>query len=276
MLRKEGSDTLNSFILELDSLSYSINQKKLIDRISVKIAKGDIVSIIGPNGSGKSTLVKLISREILPSSGAIIFNGKNNNDWSASELALSRSALSQSSHLSFSFSVLDIIRMGFYPLEALGLRRNDDVINKLLKIFDLEGYSNRIYTTLSGGEQQRVQLARVIAQIWSEGSFEEKLLILDEPTSYLDIKHQAELFNYLNKLNKRGLTIVMVLHDINHAIQKSNKIIMLKNSRLIDYSESGELAASKKINEVFDIDSTLLYNKELTKPIVFLKDKERL
>ena len=229
------------------------------------------MSIIGPNGSGKSTLVKLISKEILPSSGDIIFNGKNNIDWSASELALSRSALSQSSHLSFSFSVLDIIRMGFYPLEALGLRRNDDVINKLLKIFDLEGYSNRIYTTLSGGEQQRVQLARVIAQIWSQGSFEEKLLILDEPTSYLDIKHQAELFNYLNKLNKKGLTIVMVLHDINHAIQKSNKIIMLKNSRLIDYSESGELTASKKINEVFDIDSSLLYNKELSKPIIFFK-----
>ncbi len=260
--------TLNNFILELNSLTYLINQKKLIDNISVKIDTGDIVSIVGPNGSGKSTLVKLISKEILPSSGNVIFKGKNNNDWSASDLALHRSVLSQSSHLSFSFSVLDIVRMGFYPSEVSGHRQNDNVVSQLLSIFDLEQYSQRIYTTLSGGEQQRVQLARVIAQIWSEENFKDKLLILDEPTSYLDIKHQLSLFDFLKKMNQKGLTIIVVLHDLNHAIMISDKIMMLKDSSLINYGRVDEVLNEGKLKQVFDIDFVLFKDKKSNKTFV--------
>ena len=263
--------TLSNFILELNSLTYSINQKKLIDNISVKIKSGDMVSIVGPNGSGKSTLVKLISREILPSSGQVFFQGKNNNDWSASDLALRRSVLAQSSHLSFSFSVLDIVRMGFYPSESSGYKQNDDTIKKLLDIFDLEGYSDRVYTTLSGGEQQRVQLARVIAQIWSDNNFEDKLLVLDEPTSYLDIKHQLSLFKFLKKMNKKGLTVITVLHDLNHAIMISNKIMMLKDGNLINYGKACEVVNEDELKKVFDIDLALFKDKKSNEPFITFK-----
>ena len=239
-------------------MSYLINQKKLIDNLSVKIEVGNIVSIVGPNGSGKSTLVKLISKEISPSTGEIFFQGKNNNDWDAIDLALNRSVLAQSSHLSFSFSVIDIIRMGFYPNELLGATQNMHLINKLLEVFDLDGYSERIYTTLSGGEKQRVQLARVIAQIWSEENLEGKLLILDEPTSYLDIKHQLSLFEFLKKMNEKGLTIITVLHDLNHAIMISDKIMLLKAAKLINYGTVSDVVNDEVLKNVFGVELNVI------------------
>ena len=264
-------------IIELNSLSYQINEKTLLDNLSLKIKEGDMISIIGPNGSGKSTLVKLISGELNPSKGLVLFNNKSNQEWDPIQLALNRSVLSQANHLSFSFSVFDIVMMGRYPAKSLGLNENHHEICKLiLKKFDLIECINRNYTTLSGGEKQRVQLARVIAQIWSKNHFSNKLLILDEPTSYLDIKHQDFLFEFLELLNKKGLTIIMVLHDLNHAIIKSNKIIMLKNSKLIAFGDVNKIIHLDKLSQVFDVKLDLIKNKKLKKPIISFKEKEAL
>ena len=268
----------NKKIIELKSLAYQIGNKKLVQDISLDILSGDMVSIVGPNGSGKTTLIRLISGELKPSSGEVVFLGKKEQDWDSSEIALYRAVLSQSNQLSFPFSVLDIVKMGRHPYSLQEERADSKSISKnVLKAFNLLDCAERKYTTLSGGEKQRVQIARVITQVWSlNQEYKNKLLILDEPTSYLDINHQAELFKFLKNLNKKGLTIIMVLHDLNHAIQKSNKIAMLKNSRLIDYSKSEELVASKKINEVFDAKPSLLYNKELDKPFIFFKNKDTI
>ncbi len=265
-------DIQNKIILELISLSFEINKKKLINNISLKIEEKDMVSIIGPNGSGKSTLIRLISNEISPSSGEVFFQNKLNSAWDPIDLALSRSVLSQSSHLSFPFSVLDIVKMGRYPSKRDNLGINDDDICKyVLNIFDLSDYINRNYITLSGGEKQRVQLARVVVQIWSENKYKNKLLILDEPTSYLDINHQSMLFEFLKDMNKKGLTIIMVLHDLNHAMINSSKIVMLKNANLIAYGKVDEVINNQNLKKVFDIDLALINNKELNKPLITFK-----
>ena len=255
-------------MVELNSLTYHINRKQLVNNISLKIEECDMISIIGPNGSGKSTLVKLISGELDPSSGQVLFKNKCNKDWNPIDLALYRSVLSQNNHLSFSFSVLDIVMMGRYPSKSLGENKNDEQICKtILRKFDLSDYVDRNYITLSGGEKQRVQLARVISQIWSD-DYHGKLLVLDEPTSYLDIKHQVILFDFLKDLNNKGLTIIMVLHDLNHAMLKSNKIIMLKNSHLVAYGSVEEIIKLDKLNEVFDVELSLVDNKDLNKPVI--------
>ena len=262
-------------IIALKSLTYKVNEKKIVRDISLDIINGDIVSIVGPNGSGKTTLIRMISGEIKPSVGTVSILNKAEKDWDLLKLAQHRSVLSQSNQLSFPFSVLDIVKMGRHPYANHNQENNAKIAKKVLKAFKLDNYTKRNYTTLSGGEKQRVQIARVITQLYSMNqNYNNKILILDEPSSYLDINHQEELFVFLKKLNKKGLTIIMVLHDLNQAIQNSNKIIMLKESRLIDYLKSEDLVKSKKIEQVFDIEPTLLYNKELKKPILFFKSKE--
>ncbi len=258
----------NDILLKLDSLSYKINQKKLIDNISLEIKSGDMISIIGPNGSGKTTMIRLISNEIIPTKGSIILKDKNINDWDISELACHRAVLSQSNNLVFPFSVLDIVKMGRFPLNNKGKNIEEDKLcREILDIFDLSDYVNQNYITLSGGEKQRVQLARIIAQLWSE-DYSKKLLILDEPTSYLDIKHQHALFKFLKLLNKKGLTIMMVLHDLNHAFSNSNKTILLKSSKLISFGNTADTINDKILNKVFEIDLKLINYEGLDSPFV--------
>ena len=248
----------------MKSLSFSINDKLLIRDINLDILEGDMVSIIGPNGSGKSTLIKLVSNELSANSGSIIIKDKLNSSWSIKELSKFRAVLTQSGHLSFPFSTFDIIRMGRYPFDA-NKDVNDKICVELIDLLDLNNQIDQVYTTLSGGEKQRVQLARVFAQIWSDNTYEGKILMLDEPTSFLDIKHQYSLFKILKSLNSKGLTIMMVLHDINHALSYSEKIIMLKDSNLMGFGKINEIINSEILEKLFNLKLNLIKNNKTGK-----------
>ncbi len=259
----------NKNLLEIKSIFFKIKDKVILDDISLHIKSGDMVSIIGPNGSGKTTMLKAISNEISITDGEINFINKNISDWDLNDFANKKAVLSQSNNLVFPFSVIDIVKMGRFPLKNKGNQiEENNLCKKILNIFDLDDYVNQNYITLSGGEKQRVQLARVIAQIWSD-DYSKKILILDEPTSYLDIKHQHSLFQFLKELNKKGLTIIMVLHDLNHALLNSNKIAVLKDSKLISFGETKNIITEKLIKKVFEIDLKLINYRGSDTPIIF-------
>ena len=148
-------------------------------------------------------MIKLISNELEQSKGYVFFKVIKNESLDKRYLSRFRSVLTQANYLSFPFSVIDIVKMGRFPFESTK-EDNDDICIKLIKMLDLESHINQNYVTLSGGEKQRVQLARVLAQIWSSESYDDKLLILDEPTSFLDINHQCCLFNLLKEFNNKG------------------------------------------------------------------------
>ncbi len=258
-------------MLKIKSLYYTINKKKIINNISLSVSKNDITTIVGPNGSGKSTLIKLISNEINLHAGEIIFLNKSILKWNINEIAKYRSVLPQSNHLSFPFTVSDVIKMGRFPYIE-NKNKSQKICNKLVEVFDIENNINQNYTTLSGGEKQRVQLARVIGQIWSDNDvYENKLLLLDEPTSYLDIKHQHALFNFLNILNKKGLTIIMVLHDLNHAISYSNKIILMRRGEVVDFGPTDKIINEKNLTKVFNIKLNLVKTNDSNRPIITFK-----
>ena len=240
-------------VLNIDSISYEVNNKSILSDISFKVNQGEMACIIGPNGSGKSTLIKLISGELIPTTGKVVYLNKEIKNWDITELACRRSILSQSNNLSFPFTIKDIIKMGRYPIKNSTKENDEKIYEILIEILDLKDKVDQNYITLSGGEKQRVQLARVFSQIWSFGNFSKKLLIIDEPTSFLDIKHQYALFDFLEKMNKKGLTIVMVLHDLNHALSFSNKIIMIKESRLLAEGKTSNVIDEEKLNELFDV-----------------------
>ena len=269
-------DTQNKVCINIEDLSFSINKKKILENISLKIYQGDMVSIIGPNGSGKSTLISLISGEIIPVSGSIKINEKFIKDWKINSLSQIRSVLKQSNILSFPFKVLDIVKMGRFPFSEINDKINEDICKQLINKFDLDNYKERNYLTLSGGEKQRVQLARVLAQIWSSNELHKKILMLDEPTSFLDIKHQYELFDFLRELNSKGLTIIMVLHDLNQVINISKKIIMLKKSKLVKYINIEKGIDSNDFQKVFDIKIDLYFDEARNEKIFFFKNKESL
>ena len=256
-------------LLEINSIFLKIKNKLILNDISLHIESGDMISIIGPNGSGKTTLLRTISNEIPVSDGKIEFMNKNILDWGLNEYANKKAVLSQSNNLVFPFSVIDIVKMGRFPLNNKGNQTEENnLCKKILNIFDLNDYIDQNYITLSGGEKQRVQLARVIAQIWSD-DYSKKILILDEPTSYLDIKHQYLLFKFLKELNQKGLTIIMVLHDLNHALSNSNKIAVLKDSKLISFGKTKNIITEDLIKNVFEIDLKLINYEGSDMPIIF-------
>ena len=262
----------NNSILTLESICYLINKKELIKNVSFDVESGDMISIIGPNGSGKSTLIKLITGELKPTEGNILLNNINLNNWDTEKLANFRSVLPQSNNLVFPFSVLDIVKMGRYPIKNSSEKNNNLICEKIIDIFDLSKHIHQNYITLSGGEKQRVQLARTLAQIWSETNYKNKLLIIDEPTSFLDINHQCSLFDLLNKINKKGLTIIMVLHDLNQAMLNSNKLIILKKAKLVVYQNT-EKINTNKLEEVFDVQIDLVKNKNIKKNLISYSKK---
>ena len=201
--------------------------------------------------------------------GSISFLNKEIKDWDLAKIANCRAVLSQSNYLSFPFSVFNIVKMGRYPIDNNdNFDLENEICMKILDNFDLSSHANQSYTTLSGGEKQRVQLSRVLAQIYSADSYKGKMLLLDEPTSYLDIKHQQVLFDLLKGLNKKGLTVIMVLHDLNHAVMHSNKIMMLKKTEMISFGESENVINEENLSKVFDINLKLINNKDVKKPII--------
>ena len=253
----------NNNILIVKSLNYIIDKKIIINDFNFQVKYRDFISIVGPNGSGKSTLLKLLSNDILPSSGEILLLNKRNIDWNSMELAGFRSVLPQINDISFPFTAFDIAKMGRYPINnGVGNFKDNDIINKLFEIFDLQKISKQTYSSLSGGEKQRVQLVRVFAQIWSNDSYFGKLLLLDEPTSFLDVKYQLILFDFLKSLHLKGLTIIMVIHDLNQAALYSNKIMFLKDSCMVKYGKTEKMIDNNLLFEVFDVNFNINFLKE--------------
>jgi len=264
----------SKYLLEIESVSYKVNDSFINDGISLNINYGDLVSIVGPNGSGKSTLVRLISGDVAPTAGNILFLNKSINNWDINSLAKKRAVLSQSMPLSFPFSVFDIITMGRFPYNKEGKLNSEEMDHCyfLIETFDLKNLIYRTYTSLSGGEQQRVQLARSFAQIWNDDGYDKKLIILDEPTNNLDIKHQLALFDLIVKLNKKGLTVIIVLHDLNHAIFYSKTTIMLKDGKLKYYGSTLDTFNENNLQNIFDVNLQVHSVNDNHKTVV-LKDR---
>ncbi len=223
----------------------------LLNQVTCQFEAGKIHCILGQNGAGKSTLLNGLSHEIQPSQGQIIWHGKPLDSFSYAELATQRAVLSQSNELAFSFTVEALVSLG-EEVQSRPQTASEQVIQTVLDVCEMTHLKDRDYLTLSGGEQKRAQLARVLAQIWPTkactetqeegGDFLGKWLLLDEWTAGLDIKHQQSLARYFKQWAKQGLGIIMVLHDISFAAQLADHALILK---------SGKVFAEGDIQSVF-------------------------
>jgi iron complex transport system ATP-binding protein len=241
-------------MIEATSLSYQVSGKYLVKPLSVTFHAGEMAVIMGANGAGKSTFLKLLTGALKPSSGNVLYKSKDLSAYASEELARERAVLSQSYQLNFPITVADIIMMGRYPYFNTSPTLYDQAIfDAAVHTLGIKHLLDRDYNTLSGGEAQKVQMARVLAQVWQKKGDKPKALYLDEPVSSLDMKYQHEILGIAKRFADAGNAVIAVLHDVNLAIQYADKIYFMKDGELqYSYTAGGDIDI-ESLYKVFDV-----------------------
>ena len=237
-------------LMEVKKIKFSYQDKPFIEELSVKFKKNKITSIIGPNGSGKSTLLMLLSRIYKAKDGTITLNDKNVWDYKIKEFAKNVAVVHQKNQIYGDLDVKTIVHQN--------LSEDDyQIIDWAIATTNLKEYENRLLANLSGGQQQRVWLAMALAQ-------KTPILLLDEPTTYLDVKYQIEILNLIKEINKKyQMTIIMVHHDINQAINYSDEIIAMKDGKILFQGVPEEVITSASLKSLYDYDLSVIdYNHQ--------------
>jgi iron complex transport system ATP-binding protein len=250
--------------INIKDLKIGYDKKIIIEELNLSLEKGKITSIIGSNGCGKSTLLKSIGRILKKEKGEIFLLDKNMNDMNSKEIAEKLAILSQNPSAPSQLKVEELVSYGRYPhrtnINKLS-SKDKDKIEWALKVTNTIDFRDRELSDLSGGQRQRVWLAMALAQ-------ETDILLLDEPTTFLDMSHQLEVLNIVKNLNERHqCTIVMVLHDINHAAKYSDFIVAMKDGEIL-YKDKPSLIMNKKVlKDIYNIDAELIKNENYNVPL---------
>ena len=254
-------------LFKIDNLSGGYHKETILKDISLEINKGDFLGIIGPNGSRKTTLLRLISKVLLPQKGAITFAGRDISTMDPKEFCRNAAFVSQDSVINLAFTSLEIVLLGRTPyLKRLQFESKLDarIAGDCMAMTDTSHLKDKFIDELSAGERQRVMIAKALAQ-------EPALLFLDEPTSHLDIGHQIQIMDLLKKLNtKQGLTIVMVMHDLNLASEYCNRIVLLDDGRIFKEGVPEEVLTYQNIEKVYKTIVVVHKNPINSKPFVIL------
>ena len=256
-------------MLKTEKICYSIGKKTILNNVSAEFHPGEFNMILGPNGSGKSTFLKIFSGEIKGYNGSVLYAGEKIDHLKKEELAKNRAVMSQQPELSFPLMVDEVVMMGRYPHFTFNPGKKDEIIcNEVMEQMNLNAFKERNYLTLSGGEKQRVQYARVLAQIWEKPGNGFRYLFLDEPLTNLDINYQQEFLQIARELVKEDTILVAVMHDINLAIQYADKLFFLKEGGLVSNGKPKEILSESLIEEVFKVQSTIINNPITNAPLV--------
>ena len=244
-------------VIEARSVSMAINGATLVDAIDLRIDGGETVAIVGPNGAGKSTLLRLLSGDLRATRGEVRLKLRELHSYPARQLALHRAMLPQHVNVSFPFTVEEIVHMGAGDSGRAAAQR---FVDAALHEVGLSGFRQRQLPTLSGGEQQRAHFARVLVQLaCGEALHGPGLLLLDEPTSSLDMRHQIDLVETAKQRAANGTAVVAVLHDLNLAMRFADRIILLHHGRLAIDGGPRETVTPEIIERIFGVEATIQY-----------------
>ncbi len=244
-------------MLRADAISLRLGGRLVLDAVSAAIPCGRLTLLLGANGAGKSSLLRCLSGALKPERGAVSWDGKLLAEYPLLTLARRRAVLAQAPAIAFPFSALEIVLLGRSPHQLAGLESSGDIAIAMaaLKAMQAQDLAARLWPTLSGGEQQRVQLARVLAQIWQTSK---AALLLDEPAAALDLKHQHHLFGFLRRLaRQQQLALCVITHDLHLARHYADDVILLREGRVFAAGEAESVLTQDAIIDVFDIGSLL-------------------
>jgi iron complex transport system ATP-binding protein len=239
---------MHSPALKASDIHVKFGSKVILDNVSIEIEAGKVTTLLGPNGAGKSTLLKALCQEI-ESQGHINYFGRDRSLWSPSTLAKHLAMLPQHSTLTFPFLANEVVELGGIPLQEPN-RTLARIAQEKMETADVSHLAQRLYPSLSGGEKQRVHLARVLTQLHHSG--DQCVLMLDEPTSALDLAHQHNTLKIARKMaDEQNAAVIVVLHDLNLAAQYSDRLVVLKNGQLVCDGTPWEALKPEMIEDVY-------------------------
>ncbi len=253
-------------MFEARHVSLSFGKKRILEDVSVSFEAGKISTILGPNGAGKSTLLKIMSGAIAAYSGKVYLNGRNAHAYAPLDLARIRAFLAQESSLQFDFSVEEVVILGRIPhLSGWETEQDWAVCEWALNEVGMTAFRERKFSTLSGGEKQRIHLARVLAQL--EGNTDLKVsrwLLLDEPTSALDLKHQHSVLTMVRKLAENyGYGVCIVLHDLNLAMRYTDHAVLMHHGKVFASGETRQTLSEERISTVYGVNTVIHAGKNV-------------
>nr|WP_278417435.1 ABC transporter ATP-binding protein [Corynebacterium stationis] len=256
---------LDSTALHVKDLSVGYGERTVLDTLNVDIKRGAVTSIVGPNGCGKSTLLRTMSRLLNPTKGEIVLDGKSIHDIPTRKLATQLGLLPQTPIAPDGIVVADLVGRGRTPHQGILGRwsqQDYDIVAEALETTGISDLAERSIDELSGGQRQRVWIAMALAQ-------RTDTLLLDEPTTYLDVKHQLDVLDLLTELNRdRGTTIVMVLHDLNLAARYSDELVAVSGGKVFAHGHPREVITKENVKSVFGIDSVIITDPVSDQPAV--------
>jgi len=255
-------------MLEARNISYQIGNKTLLQSSNIHFHANAFHVIMGANGAGKSTLLKLLAGDISPATGQVFFDGKELNSYSRLQLAQRRAVLSQHYNITFPVTGGEMVLMGRYPhFNTIPSQKDLAIQLQAMQKMGVEEFYDRDYNTLSGGEAQKVQMSRVLAQVWQDNATMGKIVFLDEPVSHLDVKYQYQLLKLAKDLCAQNITVIAILHDINLAISFADRLILMKQGEIKYDLPAMNQMTSGMLEDVFDMKLQLLH-PEGHKPVV--------
>jgi iron complex transport system ATP-binding protein len=247
-------------LVELRDVTYRAGSALILDEVSVRFRPGAFNVVLGPNGAGKSTLLRLATGLAAPTRGSVWYGGQRIDSLDAPALARMRAVLSQHVELAFPLPAADVVMMGRYPhYERVPTPRDREIVRRALEMVGMTEKRDQPYPTMSGGEQQKIQLARVLAQIWNYDPPAEhaprphRYLFLDEPTSSLDVHYQIHLLDVARSLLEYDCTVVAILHDLNVALEYGQHFVLLERGRVALAADDASAISQDDLERIFQV-----------------------
>ncbi|MGV3541161.1 MAG: heme ABC transporter ATP-binding protein [Rufibacter sp.] len=261
-------------MLQAQNITYKIGGKSLLQDVSTTFEPGKLSLIIGPNGAGKSTLVKVLCKQLKPAHGEVLFERKPLMAYSDLELGQRRAVLSQNVELAFPLNVWEVVMMGRYPhFRIKPTAKDEQACEEAMRYFDVWDLAERNYLTLSGGEKQRVQFARVMTQIWYPVPGQCRYLIMDEPLSFLDVHYRFQFMHQVRQLLQQqpDLVVVGVVHDLNLAAKFADKLVLIHQGVILAEGTKWEVLTAAHVEAAYRLTPVVMAEKEQDRLYLFFE-----
>jgi iron complex transport system ATP-binding protein len=254
-------------MIDIKHVSVRIKHKPVLTNINLHIKAGKVTALLGPNGAGKSTLLKSLCQDNQLDAGQIMLANRPIQDWDRLSLAKNLAVLPQHASLTFPFEVHEVVAMGLYPL-TLSSKQGMTLIDEQLELLSLSALKHRSYPTLSGGEKQRVQLARVLTQL--QQATQPPVLLLDEPTSALDLAQQHRVLSLARSLaHQQDYAVVVVLHDLNQASRYADELVILERGQIVSQGSAKSTLTPETIKQVWQYEPQFINTPGCDTPLLY-------